>query len=259
MNLEKSDLSELARIADGVLAYDHSKSARMAEKNATPIESWSVPVTEIFANTNIRLDATYFDPKAAYVVRSLRNSGLQLSELSDLARVELRSQFTRIWAQDRKHGIPYFNATDLLSLFALGEPGGGLRYLSHATDTNIDSLVVREGWLLMTCSGTIGRVFYVPRRLDGWVATHDLIRIIANDPGMTGYLYAWLRTPTAQAQILRHTHGGQIDHVTDNQVAGVLVPHLPPSEIQRIHTLVSAALLDREKAIENLNQAWPKE
>lgn len=88
-------------------------------------------------------------------------------------------------ATDRKHGLPYLNATDLLSLMALGVPARQ-RYLSCETETDIDALVIREGMLLLTCSGTIGRVFYVPSRLDGWAATHDLIRIVPAQPEMAG-------------------------------------------------------------------------
>ncbi len=223
------------------------------------VESWSVPIDEIFTNADVRLDATHFNPATASAVQELHESGIKLQPLSSLASVELRGQFTRVWAQAREHGLPYLNATDLLSLLALGVPAGGPRYLSHVTDTNVESLVIHEGWLLMTCSGTIGRVFYVPKRLDGWVATHDLIRIVPNKAGMAGYLYAWLGTPVAQCQILSHTHGGQIDHVTDSQVAGVLVPLLSASQIKSINAAVMKALHARENAIETLTNAWQTE
>ncbi|MGP0591004.1 restriction endonuclease subunit S [Nitrospira sp. T9] len=224
---------------------------------ANELEAWSTSVDEIFKNSDIRLDATHFNPKAAGTLKKLKDSGVKLSPLSEWARVELRGQFTRIWAEDAEHGIPYLNATDLLSLLALGVPAGGMRYLSHATETNVDALLIREGWLLMTCSGTIGRVFYVPKRLNGWASTHDLIRIIPKDGGLIGYLLAWLSTPDAQSQIFSHTHGGQIDHVTDDQVAEVLVPSLPKKKMEEIHQRMMVALLDREKAIETLNNAWP--
>ena len=220
------------------------------------VESWAVPIDKVFSNADIRLDAAHFNPATANTVQELRDSGLELKPLSKLASVELRNRFTRIWARDREHGLPYLNATDLLSLLALGVPAGGLRYLSYVTDTNIESLVIHEGWILMSCSGTISRVFYVPKRLDGWVATHDLIRIVPKQTDMAGYLYAWLSTSVAQSQILSHTHGGQIDHVTDAQVAGVLVPLLPPSKIKTINTRVMKALRSREQAIESLNSAW---
>ena len=223
------------------------------------VESWSTSISRILDTEDVRLDATHFDPAVANAVQGLRESGLESQPLSSLASVELRSQFTRIWAQNEEHGLPYLNATDLLSLLALGVPAGAPRYLSYATETKVESLVIHRGWLLMTCSGTIGRVFYVPERLGGWAATHDLIRIIPNKPEMAGYLYAWLGTPVAQSQILSRAYGGQIDHVTDAQVAGVLVPLLPPSQIKRISTGVMKALRSREKAIEALTTAWRME
>lgn len=213
---------------------------------------WSVSSEEIFSNPLRRLDARHFDPSAKEAVERIANMGVDMKPLSDLASVELRNIFSRIWADDSKHGTPYLNSTDLLSLFAIGQPSGGKRYLSHATRTDIKSLLINEGWLLMTCSGTIGRVFYVPERLHGWAATHDLIRIVPKEEGMTGYLYAYLNSDVAQIQILRHTHGGQIDHVTDDQVAGCLVPMLDIDVIKRINNEVMAALLSREQAIRTL-------
>jgi len=199
----------------------------------------------------------HFDPAVASAIKELKQAEHETIRLSDLASVELRNQFVRIWAKDAEHGIPYLNATDLLSLLALGIPASGQRYLSYKTETNSKGLVVHEGWLLMTCSGTIGRVFYVPQRLDGWAATHDIIRIVPHDQGITGYLYAWLSTPVAQAQILSHIHGGQIDHITDEQVAGTLVPKLPAKQIREIHEKVMKALHAREQAIQTLVNAWP--
>ncbi len=235
------------------MAYDSDK--KKIEPDALEVESWSVSIDRIFKNSDLRLDATHFDPTATNAIESLKALGYKLDRLSDLASIELRNQFTRIWARDAFHGIPYLNATDLLSLFALGVPARETRYLSYATETNINALTIRQGWLLMTCSGTIGRVFHVPKRLDGWVATHDIIRIISKTNSV-GYLYAYLSTPMAQAQILSHTHGGQIDHVTDAQVSDVLVPRLPLDKTKAINEKVKEALVAREQAIDILINAW---
>ena len=103
------------------------------------LEAWSVSIAEIFDTADLRFDATHFDQAAARAVKALLESGVPVDPLSTVARVELRSQFTRIWAKDPQYGLPYLNATDLLSLFALGAPAGGQRYLSYATETDIDS------------------------------------------------------------------------------------------------------------------------
>lgn len=247
---------DLDRMGDIILAYDPARGDAPAPEPSTLLEAWSASIAEIFQTADLRLDATYFDRDTATVLKGLLESGVPLDPLSDVAAVVLPNQFTRIWAKDRAHGIPYLNATDLLSLLSLGSPAGGQRYLSHVTETDIESLIIRKGWLLMTCSGTIGRVIYVPERLDGWAATHDLIRIIPKHKGIAGYLYAWLTRPAAQTQILHHTHGGQIDHVTGPQIATVLIPRLPDAKIKRIHQHMLKALRAREAAMESISTAW---
>lgn len=227
------------------------------EETAKPIvKTWLISVTSIFENSEFRLDATHYDPSVSEAKLKLKNSGYETVPLSSLADVYLRGQFTRIWAGDEEHGLRYLNATDLLSLMALGVPSGGSRYLSYATETNLDALIVREGWLLMTCSGTIGRVFYVPKRLDGWAATHDLIRIVPKRDGITGFLMSWLNSSIAQSQIMSHTHGGQIDHVTDVQVGKVLVPILSENVITSINERTLNAINARDNAMESLLEVW---
>lgn len=241
----------LDAITDRVFAY----SPQPANKRSR-VNSWSVPIGAVLGDEQVRIDAQHYNPAYEDGLRELRDSGLPLKPLRDLASVELPSQFMRIWAEDPRHGHPYMSPTDLMSLFAIGKPSKELRYLSHATDTEIEQLVVREGYLLMTCSGTIGRVYHVPERLDGWVATHDLLRIRSNLPGHIGYLHAWLQTPIAQAQVLSHTHGGQIDHITDAQIKTLLVPMLPNDRISAINKQVIEALRARERALESIVRAW---
>lgn len=247
---------ELILICNMSQIYSRTEDEPKSEQDVVLSKSWSVSIGDIFQNDGMRLDARHFDPEPERLVQELRNSGIEFQPLSSLATVELRSQFTRIWAKDRANGLPYMNATDLLSLMALGIPSGGPRYLSYATETDVKRLVVREGNLLITCSGTIGRVFYVPGRLDGWAATHDLIRIVPHDTTVTGFLYSYLGTRVAQSQILSHTHGGQIDHVTDVQVGGCLVPRLSDCQVKEISDKVIGALHAREQAMDYLMNAW---
>jgi len=50
----------------------------------------------------------------------------------------------------------------------------------------------------------------------------------------------------ARARILSHTHGRQIDHVTDEQAAKEPVPRLEKDRIHKIDTAVIKAINDRE-------------
>ncbi len=220
------------------------------------VDSWSATIKAVFSDTDLRLDASSYDPKVVGIPQALAQRGIAVEPLGDLATITLPNRFERVWALDAEHGVPYLNATDLLSLFSFGRPAADMRYLSHATNYDVDSLLVREGWILMTCSGTVGRVFYVGRRLNGWAATHDIIRIVPNDPEMTGYLYAWLSSDAARTQIGGRQHGGQIRHVTGGHMAALPIPRLDAAEEARIGARVMAALESRERAIESLTEAW---
>lgn len=223
---KKTDLfGEFEAVVDAVLGIGVGKGPPI--KMVPNVETWAIPLQDIYNNTGKRLDASHYNRQTAIAVRELENCGCPLKSLSVLADVKLPGQFVRIWAEDKIYGYPYVNATDLMSLTGIGNFIGNPRYLSKETETNIRELVIHEGWLLMTCSGTIGRVFYVPKRLDGWVATHDLIRIIPHKDIPVGFLHTYLSSPVAQKQITGYTHGGQIDHVTHHQIGKVLIPVLP--------------------------------
>lgn len=245
--------SELDALSDRVQTFQ----PRGAETPAQPEpQSWGLSIERIFEDSGLRLDAARFDPGVDTCMERLEALGLPLLPLTELADLSLPHRFERVWAADVAHGIPYLNATDLLSLFAVGLPTKS-RFLSRKTNVDIDKLIVRKNWLLMTCSGTIGRIFHVPKRLDGWVATHDLIRIRPKT-GMVGYLFAWCMTELAQAQILSHTHGGQIDHVTDEQVGQMVVPMLPKTEARALNREVLRALKARERGLAKLENLWPR-
>ncbi len=222
----------------------------------TPM-GWGVSVGEIAVQSGKRLDAGHYDQIVMENDNRLRSLGVDLQPLSDLADVHLPSMFTRIWAKDSRHGVPYLNATDLMSYFALGVPAQE-RYLSYASEVKMDPLIVKKGMILVTCSGTIGRVFDVPDALDGWAGTHDIVRITPHNPAMNGFIRVYLASELAQIQILSHTHGGQIDHVTDAQVASCLVPDLDEKLMLEISKVANKSDKMRSDGVALMNSALDK-
>jgi len=237
--LYSTDLNEVA-------ASDEGGTEPLVAQLTRP-QGWGVSLGDIIGQESIRLDAEHYDPKIMDNMRSLKASKLKLVPLSDLAEIDLPGQFVRIWAQDQNHGIPYLNATDLMSYAALGAPAQ-VRYLSKASDVKMDRLIVHEGIILVTCSGTLGRVFEVPKALNGWAGTHDIVRIRPRDQKLKGYIRAYLSSTYAQIQILSHTHGGQIDHVTATQISSCLVPLLGEKEMHSIADQMDKAEQMKQKA-----------
>ena len=93
------------------------------------------------------------------------------------------ARFKRIWVE--KSDFPIYQPSSIVDIKPI--PDG---CISHLTKTNIDALRVKKGQVLMTCSGTIGKVSYVSETLDYKIFSHDLLRIDCKEAVDQGYIYA---------------------------------------------------------------------
>ena len=229
--------------ADTVLSY------RPTKIQPEPA-AWSVSVEEIFSDDGLRLDAGHFDPDTAL------DLDCETAPLSDWAEVRfIRDRGQKVFTTEQvSETRPYLNATDFQALLSFAK--GPERFISMVSDLDFDAFLIRAGWLLVTRSGTLGRVFYVTERFDGWFASDDLIRVIPNRPETAGYLYAWLSTPLAQKQILREGYGGQIDHIDDTHLRTVPVPCLSDDAVGRIASKVTQGMKRRDAALRTIGSAW---
>ena len=89
---------------------------------------------------------------------------------------------------------------------------------------DINKLYLRRGMVLVTRSGTTGRVIYATAYHDGAIGTEDLNRVIIKDEALRGYVYQFLSSKMGQDQLKRNIGGGIVDHVEPHQVKDVLVP-----------------------------------
>ena len=88
----------------------------------------------------------------------------------------------------------------------------------------IDKLYLKRNMLLITDSGTVGRVVYATTRLDGVVGTNNLIRVVVEDDALRGYVYLFLQSPMGQAQLRRSIYGAIVEHIEPPHVADIMIP-----------------------------------
>lgn len=127
-------------------------------------------------------------------------------------------------------------------------------YISKRTDTDIDALRVKKGQILMTCSGTIGKVAYVSDTLDGLIFSHDLLRIDSNDDN-AGYIYAYLKSKIGQQILLTNSYGAVITHIEPEHLADVPIPNAPVEIKQEIHKMVIDSYALRDESNKLLDEA----
>ena len=88
----------------------------------------------------------------------------------------------------------------------------------------IDKLYMRRGMILITDSGTVGRVVYATNHHDGAVGTNNLIRVVVEDEALRGYVYQFLLSPMGQNQLRANIYGAIVDHLEPDDVKRVIIP-----------------------------------
>jgi type I restriction enzyme, S subunit len=133
-----------------------------------------------------RLEAPFHDPTARWVEERLRRLGFDLVPLSDPALTKA----IRAVAKFRKRvyvpkgGIPLLSSKQLFQIAPIDVKG----LAEGAHEEDLAEIALDPNMVVITCSGTIGRVQIIPEYMKAWAANQHAIRIIAPNDEMAGYL-----------------------------------------------------------------------
>jgi type I restriction enzyme S subunit len=158
---------------------------------------------------------------------------------------------TRRYVQDPHHGHPFLSSTDILqsdlSLVAL---------ISKKQVASTPKLVIREGWTLITRSGTIGRMAYARPEMDGMACSEHVLRVVPDEKVVPpGYLYAYLSSRFGLPLVVGGTYGAIIQHIEPEHVWDLPIPRLGDAVEKESHRLVKRAGDARTRASELLETA----
>lgn len=99
--------------------------------------------------------------------------------------------------------------------------------LARATDAQkraFSAVRVRKGDLLVTRSGTVGRIAYITSALDGAIVSDDAIRVRIRDPKLRAYVFAYLQSQQAQDQMRVNEYGSVQQHLEPEHIRDLLIP-----------------------------------
>ena len=188
------------------------------------------------------------------------SDNFELHRLGDLARVYNGPRFKRPYADIGVTSGPtirkYFTGTALTQLNS-----DNVKYLdsskaSSQVKKQLDALTIHQGYILVSDSGTLGRVTYALSQHDGHVATNNLIRIVVDDVPLRGYLYEFLQSELGQSLMLKNAYGTNQEHLEPDIIADIPIP-VPKDRavIEKIGNAVIASIDELERSIASSNSA----
>lgn len=235
------------------LAYKFQEVEKEIDYTYLPdkLKFTSVSLTEVFSN-KLRLEANAFNLEAKVAKEKILSNKYGIVNLwSKNGLVETafhRPRFKRIYV-DRKE-IPFFQPSSITEVYP--KPA---KYISAKTETNLESLKVKKGMLLMTVSGTIGKVAIAGKKLDNQVFSHDMLRLVGKGKYDTGYIYCYFLTEVGQHILQSNNYGAVIKHIEPEHLQNVIIPNAPESLKKEIHELIVASYDLRDQSNDLIDKA----
>lgn len=203
-----------------------------------------------------RLDGSTYLSGAVEARMTLEELPTEKLSLKDLTRDGIDGifngpRFPRQYVNDPEHGVPFLGSTDILAADL-----SRLALLSKTQVAEKPQLLVDEGWILITCSGTIGRMAYARSDMEGMAGSQHFMRVIPDESKIKpGFLYAFLRSKFGIPLVTSGTYGAIIQHIEPIHIKGLPVPMARDRFQEQVHSLVLRAARSRALASETLSSA----
>jgi len=195
-------------------------------EGSADVDNFSVKLSNLAG----RLDGSYHVPIVSAITEHLRAHAAEVTTVGD-QRVSmdiiLPGRFKRVYVE-KGQGQVFFSGKNITEL----DPSDK-KYLSFSQHNKRikEQLTIRRNMILVTCSGTVGRIALVPEHWDNWTMTHDIIRLVSTSE-MQGYLYIWLQSEYAYKLIEAMAYGSVVPHIEVLHMEKIPVPILKDAGAQ---------------------------
>ena len=213
------------------ILYKNLKTEKYINKKTTTFS------TKINKN-EFRLDANYFNPEAERKINFFLKNSIKITNIGNKffsKSIILPPRFKRNYIDNLANGYVFMGGKQILELDIESEK---IISKKHHKDIYNKFLKIEENSILITRSGTIGKVTIVPKHWTDYAINEHVIRINPASNKIAGYLYCWLNSDFAKDFINKYTYGSVVNEIDDNHVSQMIVPLIDTNEIKKINELI---------------------
>ncbi|MBK1667653.1 hypothetical protein CKO28_06350 [Rhodovibrio sodomensis] len=252
-------LDDLPDILDAYREYTNG-----ADPNACFDGAFRVNFSRIRNQPGSRIDAWFYDPSKNEVVKQVwdlaAQEGVAVKTIGELIEhpgdVFYPGRHKRNYCEPGSGALPFLSGTNVLQVRPFDvkwQPRAYKAAWKHVVD---------KGWILVTRSGSVGRVVFVGDVLagfpvkDGVAVSEHVIRIIPDEDEVhPGYLFAFLASETGKILLGQGIYASVVQHITPDHVKAIPVP-IPDEKTQKeIGEAVYKAERQRAEIFQLTNEA----
>lgn len=214
---------------------------------------WCVVTLSEVLSAGKRIDATMFDMELKAARSALAESPYEKGMLvgkNGLCTAYRPGICKRIFVEKSDKSIGMLTPSQVTDVAPKIE-----KYLSVRMQEQISNWFVQRGEILLTCSGTIGKVSLVTDTLYNKCVSQNLIRIVPKENDDAGYVYAFLKSKIGQLFLTRNNYGAVIQHIDPEHLTKIPIPVAPKALRNRIHELIDQSYSLRDESNRLLDEA----
>ena len=200
----------------------------------------------LLSELNGRFEGAFHDRVTRALESALSESPVGVATLGDPMFLSLIRPITkfrkRTYVEDG--GIPLLSSKQLFQV----DPIGVKRLARGAHAKDLVEIALNPFMLIVTRSGTIGRVQIIPEYMNGWTASEHATRLVAVDRVKAAYLFAWLSSSFGQRLIRRHAYGSVVQEIDKDMIGSIPVPIVSQSVERQVAGPVLQANRLRDEA-----------
>lgn len=185
-----------------------------------------------------RLNASSFSPESIKyhkLIDRLNEKGIVIDHIGKYADdIFYPNRFKRNYS---KEGIEFLSSKDI---FDFSPNGKKIKKIK-------DTYYIKPNWILITRSGTVGRVLLSNEYLSRSTISEHVIRLIPINDAPIGYLYVYLLSDIGKTLLMSNIFGGVVDEIETEHISNIPIPIIP-SIVEGINDKIIKSQELREEA-----------
>lgn len=219
------------------------------------VNSFSIKLSDLEG----RLEGSYHTPLIKVIEKYINKKAIVKKLNSDdiTEKIILPGRFKRVYVE-KGNGKIFLGGKEINQL----DPENK-KYLSlaHHSDRIKKELSIVKNMVLVTCSGTIGKVALVPEHWNHWTLNQHVMRIVSKEK-YHALIFTWLNSAYGKELIRRQTYGSVVNEITDKHLGDVVIPIFKEDKINnsilnlinKANELRYKAYKQEQKAVEIMNR-----
>jgi hypothetical protein len=228
-----------------------------------PIKNINNPSCFIIDSSQIRedklhrMDAWYHDPNKNLIAKKMMDYvGDDIQEIQTLGDVTIKNgifypgRHKRNYVPRSQDSLPFYSSSQILQVRDFN-----LKYQPKSYRP-AKNHIVKKDWILITRSGTTGRVMIVNEYMNDSMVSEHAIRVIIDESKIDPYyVYAFLSTDGIGRTLLsKGIYASVVDEITPDFVSTIPIPRLDPKSEKKIADSVRNAESKRSYANKTLRE-----